>query len=334
MARVSIVRALAGVALLAALAHAGPRAPWSGVPKKIAIQSGLGVSAWDAPERANITGGLVNMTAVGDGTYEYIVALQIGTTYNFALFAEPGSPPPSGLQAGTRYYDTVPGAGTFLTSTSSTAVAGPQVARFDGAGPQVDARRVLYVAPGAVSAGTTIYVFNNFASTPSAPAEVKAQPAGPTSVYVYWSAPYGAWGSGGENMKAADVIAGGLYILLVSTNAAGGPYTELARVDGSTFGYVHTGLAAGNTYYYVARSSDAYTGGSGQADIQNMVSPTSSSTGTATGRAATPTYWKVEGIDLDYVERHGYLVWLTPDAEEPWRDRPRIPGRITWSFLP
>ncbi len=254
--------------------------PW-GNPNKlkmyIAVQTSTETAVWSSSDRADVTGGLLEMDAPGDGTYKKTIPLARGQYYNFLFFAKTTTTPPDGLSANTEYYDTVPNTGTFIVSSSSYSISQPPgvIGVFNPAGQNRDARRILFI-PYSLSAGSTIYVFANFGSSPTAPTYI--QPiAGDNKITLYWSAPYGSswtWpppekignipASSGESMKAVDVICGGVYQIYVCTAPLSPNYTTnftlLSVVSGSSFTFTHTGLTNGVTYYYLMRSSDTFRG--------------------------------------------------------------------------
>ena len=238
---------------------------------QIAIQTGLDISVWNTPERANITNGKMNMQAVGEGAWRITIPLAKGNKYNFIFFAQTTNTPPEGLQPYQEYYDTVPNTGTFVVSQTSYSISVPAGVRgyFAAVGP--DARRVLEL-PSTLPSGTTLYVFANFASSPTAPTYVQAYPKN-QKVTLYWSAPYGeAWtdvinnipvGGVGESFKAIDVICGGVYQIYYSTwnPPSLDQWVSTVTVPGNVFSYTFSGLTNGITYYYIIRASDTFRGG-------------------------------------------------------------------------
>lgn len=308
---------------------------WGQLGKSIAIQPGTNVSAWSEAGRSDATnsGNVDAMTAVGDGTYKYKAWLTPGATYNFIFFAYTNDSPPSGLTANTTYYDTVPNSGQgqgMVTSTSSTTITGANTASFISISG--DARRLVWI-PSTLSATATYYVFSNFSSSPTL-TQVSASP-GDQAVSLSW-APYGAWGANGEQMKAADVIAGGEYFIYRSSNTPSGSWVfEKILSTSGVSSYTDTGLTNGTSYYYVVVSSDAYNG---TGFISNMYSPTSisSSTYQAWARPAKPipVYFKVEKLDWDYIKKHGFIAYLTPVGFDGRTYRNKIPVKITRVYLP
>lgn len=266
----------------------------SKIKVQLAIQSSTETAVWSTSDRANITNGKLDLTADSTNkTYRATVPLPKSQYYNFLFFAETTATPPDGLKASTEYYDTVwnagywnsydivPSTAKFIVSTSSTSNSNDQYGWFGNAGKDSDARRVLYV-PSTLSDGATIYAFANFGSTPTAPTYIQAIP-GDKKVMLVWSAPYGsAWvwpppqntgnvpASAGENMKAADVVAGGVYQIYVCTDTAitgdFSKYVATETVSGSSFTYTSPPLTNGVTYYYILRSSDSFKGIAGNID--------------------------------------------------------------------
>jgi hypothetical protein len=299
---------------------------WKSVRKTIAFQEGTVVPAWDAEGRSNMTPGgtAVNMTAPDDdpSEQEFSVTLSPGSTYNFLLFAY-STFSINGLVTNATYYDTVPasGSGGMVTSTSTLSVTGHGSARCGPVGPSWDARRLLYIPPSLAS-GSTLYVYCNFASSPSA-AYVTASVASTSSVHIAWT-PYGAWGTGGEALKAVDVIAGGFYRIWRSSVSSSGPWnlwlstTATSWTDTGRYDPVDgLGLEAGRTYYYVAASSDAY----GAGFIPNMhrvgAPEFSSADASVTPRQKTPTYFKVEAQPFDgFDEKYVCAVYIARKEDE------------------
>ncbi len=255
-------------------------APWGDsnrIRLFLAIQTSTNVAVWSLPERADVTSGKMEMTASSaNNTYSAIVPLMRGQYYNFLFFAETTGSPPAGLAPNTEYFDTVPGTGTFLVSGSSISITSPGAGVegvFNPVGPNRDSRRLLFL-PHSLTAGSTIYVFANFGSTPTAPTLIDAIP-GNNRITLRWSAPYGSpWVNPspeltantpvgtGEAMKAADVVAGGVYQIFVTTYNHGSfaSYIASATVSGQTFEHTFSGLTNGVTYYYLMRSSDTFRG--------------------------------------------------------------------------
>jgi hypothetical protein len=166
------------------------------------------------------TGQAVNMTAASDDSteQEFSANLSPGTTYNFILFAY-STFSISGLTPNLTYYDTVPnsGSGGMVTSTSTVSITNSARAWCGNVGATGDSRRLLSIPPDIVT-GTTVYVWCNFASSPSA-ITVNALPSGSSSIGLSW-VPYGGWGTAGESLKAVDVIAGGYYYIWRSSVSA------------------------------------------------------------------------------------------------------------------
>lgn len=325
---------------------AGANSNWgaSNVQRKIAIQTGgarsSDIAVWQDSWRSNVTSGSVNMTAAGDGTYEYGIPLVRGATYNFIFYTRTNGSPPSGLNANSDYFDTVPNAPGTVMVTSGVPVQPVEpstaIARLGGVGTGSDARRILTV-PRSLPGGSTMWVYCNFASTPNAPTSFQAQAASTNSIQLFWGKPYGVWGSGGDSFAAADVIAAGTYEIKFSSSGASGPYDPLVTVPGSSFTYTHANLTPGQTYYYIIRSSDPYQGGYGSTNIENNFSGWGSYGSDVYAIPASPrkVRFKVEKIDWDQVEKKfDYLVWATPWEEDARNYQYKEPCRITRVYLP
>ena len=283
----------------------GSNSWWKSVRKSIAFQEGTTVSAWDAPGRSNMTptGQAVNMSPATDDPdeQEFSVNLIPGTTYNFIFFAY-STFSITGLIPNLTYYDTVPNSGTggMVSSTSTVSITNPARAWCANVGATGDSRRLLCVFPG-LPPGTTVYVWANFSSSPSA-IVLNAVPSGPSSVDLSWI-PYGAWGTGGESLKAIDVIAGGYYYIWRSSVSAAGPYSLVASTN--TMNWTDTGLIEGQRYWYVVVSSDAYSGDFIPNMYRGGAPEFSSADGSAIPLSPLPVYFKVEAI----IDKKNYGRW-------------------------
>lgn len=302
-------------------AGAGASAQWGYFQKKIALQRGVGVSAWDT--RGDVSYEQYGMYAatmspVGDGTYQIKFDLIPGAEYNFIFFAV--SPTPlAGVTTGLTYFDAVPNHGSdeaFITSTSPATPLASDTRSAEYRSIGGDARR--YVAIPELAPGTTFYVFSNWASTPSAPTNFCARPDD-SKVHLTWDAPYGWWGQGSEQYKAIDVIAGGAYVIYRSSTGAGGLYEVVASTPGHCFSWTDTDVQNGIRYYYAVSSSDAYKGDVAGVfgDVNLRSNAASSQTPGASPGQAVPIRFRVEGIDWNVIKEKGYLAWLTPDAAAP-----------------
>lgn len=314
---------------------AGASPLWGIFQKKIALQKGADISAWE--DRGDISYAqygmyAATMTPVGDGTHQIMFELIPGADYNFMFFAVSGAPP-AGLTADLVYYDAVPPSGSdegFVTSTSPVASKASDIkaGRYVSIGG--DARR--YVAIPELEPGSTFYVFSNWASTPSAPTDFRVRP-GDAKNYLSWGAPYGWWGASSERYKAIDVIAGGAYVIYRSSVSAGGPYEIAATTPGHCFSWTDTTVENGVRYYYAVSSSDAYKGDiAGAFGDVNLVSPVVTG-GPAFPGTPVPIRFRVEGIDWNVIKKRGYLAWLTPDAPHSASGGPppRIPSRLAYA---
>jgi hypothetical protein len=324
---------------------AGAAPLWGIFKKKIAVQKGVSVSAWE--DRGDVSYEqygtyAAEMTPVGDGTYEIKFELYPNTDYNFTFFAI-STTPLQGITTGVVYYDAVPSYGSDKAMITSTSPVSPVVNNTLGAvyvSINGAARRKITIPD--LSEGTTLYVYSNWASTPQAPSNFRARP-GDSRVYLSWDAPYAWWGSGSEQYKAIDVIAGGSYVIYRSSVGAAGPYEVVATTPGYCFSWVDTSVQNGIRYYYAISSSDAYKGAlDGDLGDISLVSSPSSPSAVAPG-SPVPLRFRVEGIDMKVVKDKKYLVYLTPDMEG-FTDETRrilfinsckkIPARITEVKLP
>ena len=344
----------------------GAGSTYGTITKTIAIASGTATpsddrGAWSGSGRAAITNDVFqDMTPVGDGTYYKGFNLSPGAYYNFQFTGYTGANPPKGLTANTTYNDPVPSGGNadagFIVARTSENPTGTAVAGNTYYGSTQDgARRYVRIPYDVDTTKGGAWVYCNWGSTPNV--NMDAYPTGGTSVRIEFNA--GWWGLG-ESNKSLDVAASSettaAYTIYFASNVAG-QTPDTYRLMFSTPGWSdyadHTGLVQGGTYYYIATASDAYKGAlnpswpSVEACYQVLID-TIGADADPTGRAITdipyyvsarpsasiPVYFKVENIDWDYIEKHGYVVYLTPyncyDERLPYR----IPGKICRVYLP
>jgi len=328
--------------LFAKFGGSGASSAWggNGVIKKISIQQGTSVSVWT--DRGNIVQ-MAEMQPVGDGTYYIKISTDYGmvpgATYNFLFFVvTPSTWAPSGLTPGTTYAEPVPNYGSdagFVVCTDSTNVSGtllPNAGYYSSLNG--DARRILEI-PYDVN---QLWVYCNFASTPQITAS--ALPAGKTSIELSWT-PVGSWGSG---FPAVDVIVGGKYYIYRSSGL-NLTYQLILSTAGSVTSYTDTGLTTGVTYYYVFVATDAYKGAVNPATKTpdaNLVTRTNVDSATpndyydawARPSAPIPVYFKIEKPNWEYIEKHGYIVYLTPVGVDGRFYPFKVPGRIVRVYLP
>lgn len=340
-------------ALMALVWLAGPswappaNAPWGDnaqINLGIVAQSGTGVSAWNLPGRADLTSDAIRWaTAQGDGTYQVRLDLTPGQTVNFIWFAKVvAAGGLMGYASGYQTAEPIPSSADdrgYLVTTSTTAPEANQVAGntyYTSIGG--DARRAL-VVPN-VSAGTTVWVYSNFASTPTGVANLGANP-GNGQVKLTWRAGAGWWAPG--DAQALDT-AGGSYRLYRSTVASSGPFSLVTTLTGVTTEYIDTGLTNGTTSYYIFASSDSYGGATNPAaytawaNLARVAPPTATFNAAYDGQARpgspVPVYFKVDGADWEYIQKHDYLVYMTPWNEDARLYTDKIPGRIIRVRLP
>lgn len=314
---------------LPAAARAGASASdtWGQVGRDLVVQPGTSVSCWSDPARSQITNGPMAMVPVGDGTYETVVGLIRGQTYNYFFFVNAGASPAGRLTAFNTYYDIVPTSGRINASTNGVAVNETTAARYGQAG-NFDARRILTV-PASLNPGDTLWVFNNLGETPGVVTSLLAYAEGDTQIRLQWDGPYGFWGTGGEAFKAADVLAGG-RIEILRADTSGGLYTQVAAIDGKEVTWLDSGLASANTYYYVVRCRDAYQGGLADSFPQRLGDTTAPVHSSPQG--PVNTYFIVQGADEEVLASKGWLAYLTPWGEPP--TSPKWAGRMVRIFLP
>jgi len=292
---------------------------WGVLDKYLVIQPSLNVSAWET--RSIVT----NMRPVGDGTYQVRMDLTPGQYYNYLFMAKTGTNAISGLNLNSTYYDQPPGTGKIPTSKNPNTIQYTNQAWYGKVTANEDQRRILFVPN--LNDGESLYVFNNFNSTPNPPDTVEALP-GNTRVILNWSKAHGPW-----KWDDVNVIAGGKYYLYYNATGAADNYSLLTTLEGNVTSFTHTGLNNGTTYYYIIVSGDAYLG-AGSEPFEHKKSdlpPPGGAAGNqayATPRGTMPVYFKVEHIDWNVVEKGQYLVWLTPSEEDGRFYRNKRPGRI------
>ncbi|RMH58485.1 MAG: hypothetical protein D6679_04625 [Candidatus Hydrogenedentota bacterium] len=310
------------------------RDTWAQVTKTIVVQPGLDVSCWKDAGRSQITEGPMTMTAVGDGTYEAIIGLQRGQKYNYLFFANAGFPAPGGLMDFNEYYDVVPTSGFIRASTNGVTVNDTVSAYYGSVGLTFDARRILSV-PTTIPPGDTLWVFNNFGETPGIVSSFSAFPEGETKIRLVWGDPYGFWGQNGEAFKAADVLAGGQFLIYRSLSESG-PFRLIAALDGKENTFVDdsgtTGLAMAETYYYVIRCRDAYEGTNLATDSFPTLSSDSSNVVHATTSGPLIGFFVVQAADWHVIERTRGRVFLSPPEAPPWGRK--YEARMVRVYLP
>lgn len=119
------------------------------------------------------------------------------------------------------------------------------------------------------------------------------------------------------------------YKLFRATNPAG-PFTQTGPIfitreyidpqDGTLMSFLDTGLTNGETYYYIVRAIDAY-GSMGD-----------SSTGLWSGvpNAYIDVYFKVEGADMNVIEKNDGVVYLTPYVNDKPLFFQKIRAKMVW----
>ena len=206
--------------------------PWGNVEQVfvgLSVQSGQSVSAWT--DRGDETANTVAwMTAVGDGTYQYQLNLVPNGSYNYLFFAKSVSTAATtltpGFSSGTASPEPVPNtgrdAGTFISTSANGANPLNQSVATNGSltygTANGDGRRLLTM-PDDLWGGTTIYLFNNFASTPTGVGSynVIGSSAGQAGgiVKINFDSCLGYWGSG---FKSPDCLGGGFQIFRGTDN--------------------------------------------------------------------------------------------------------------------
>ncbi len=306
---------------------------WAQVKKYIAVNAGTAKESWETADNAIITNGSMEMTPVGDGTYEATLELTPGATYNYMFFAKTGASPPSGLKANQTYWDCVPNGGLIPCGTSPVTPAAWDTttttpAYYKGVGEFEDSARRVLTLPDYLTTSETFYVFNNFSGKPGLVTNLIANPIDTKSVQLSWGSSYGFWGDGGEEKKAADVIAGGTYAVFRFINNDTTTYELIASVPGNVFTYTDKTVNKDWWYWYIVVSYDAYLGSPGSAYEQGVSSWDVDDADSAIPQTPIKVYLKVEGMNLDYIEKHNYEVWLTPtDVVDKFRAK-RWPGRL------
>ncbi len=336
--------------------YAGANAPWgtSDVSVGVAVQTGDVVSAWagggTGEQRNDMTGNATSfftatnvMTAVGDGTYQIRVDLIPNAIYNY-LFSARLNANMAGFTTGYSQSEPIPNSGsdsgTFI-SLSSTTVNQPGSGSISYVSIGGDARRRLLMPD--VAPGTTVHIFNNFASTPTGVANYSIVP-GSNFLDLKWQGGLGSWGA---NAPALDVL-GGRHRIFVSTSLVGGTYSLLADLTGSTTFYRHAGLTTGTSYYYIFVSSDAYRGITNPAAKTlwanlRRLTPAEGAVWNADehvsndkwGKPAlpVPVWFRVENISEEY-STCGSIVYLTPEGVDGRFWPYKMPGLLVVGYVP
>jgi hypothetical protein len=300
---------------------------WGAVPKSIAIHPGTTTSVWKDVSRSQITNGAATCTPVGDGTYEYIVGLTRGQTYNYIFYATSPYPAVGGLTAYNEYYDIMPTSGRIRCSTNGITYNDTTSAYY---GPVTyDARRILTV-PTALNPGETLWVFNNFGETPGVVSGIAAAAEGETQIRVSWTGVYGFWGQNGESFKAADVLAGGSYEIYRG-NTESGPFSLIAIIPGQSLSYLDTNLTLGDTKYYAVFARDAYNGTSSTDTFPRLKGDTSTIVN-ARASGAIRTFFIVRDPNWDYIERTGGVAYFSRPEDPPWGNK--TPVSVVRVYLP
>lgn len=301
--------------LMAQRAHTN----WGKLEKYLVIQPSLNISAWET--RSFVT----NMTPVGDGTYQVKMDLTPGQYYNFVFMARTSTNAPGGLPENYTYYDQPPSTGWIPTSKDPDTIQYTNQAWYGSVTDAGDARRILLVPD--LSAGESLYVFNNFNSKPSVPETVQAL-AGDGQVTLNWSKSKGNW-----SWDDINVMAGGYYYIYYNSTGPTNDYTLLASLYGNTTSFTHRNLSNGTIYYYVIVTADAYSQSVGEPfekKTSDLPPPSGKAANQAwaTPRGTMPVYFKVEHLDWNVVVKKNYLVWLTPADKDGRFFFSKTPGRI------
>ncbi len=299
---------------------------WSELSHYLAVHPGTQEPVWSNPENSKITEGAVKLNPVGDGTFEIVLKLQAGGDYNYILFARTGDSPPTGLQANYEYYDAVPGGGRIQAGTQPLVDADTTFtpAYYSSVGSNYDNRRVLSI-PKTLSAGDSLYIYNNFAGRQTPPRNFAVGQYGDSATMLVWDYPVGNWGASGEWAKAPDVIAGGTYTILRGPDTAN--LTPIDSISGNKKVYVDTGLNSDSTYYYSMIAKDLY-GGTDTQPFTQLSSDTTAPDSVNLSNPKIPCIFLVHGLDWEYVQEHNHKVYLTPDSAQNKYFARRIPGVI------
>lgn len=325
----------------------------------VSIQSGWSaVSAWTSRGDVAMSSA---MTPVGDGTFEIRADLVPGGQYNYMFWAIGSTnTAPSGFGVGSENSEPVPNSGndmgTFLSfSSASVSPVSSGTPSLGYGSVNGDGRRLIRMPD--VAAGTTIWVFNNFASTPTGVANTNVNLTD-NSIELSWKGAQGYWGTGTGSM---DIMNGRIRIY-VSTGGAGGglngPYGLIADLAGTATTFAHSaGVVQGTTYYFVFVPSDTYSGAADPTTFTRFAGLSRDKLGNSgqtvaadnyknnTGNfnyndlqgkpaARVPTYFKVQGGELDYILKHDSIVYLTPwEVNDPAYPH-KIPATLAVAYVP
>lgn len=334
--------------------YAQANGPWgsSQIEVSLVLQSGLSVSAWHDGNRSDETNHVpALMTAVGDGTYQYKTNLVPTAQYNYLFGARPVGISTWGFTPGTTYWEPVPNsgsdAGTFISTMANGSLiwtANGSVGYGTAAG---DGRRVLSMPD--LTTGDTIYIFNNFASTPRGVANYTIAASSSVSggkVTLQWRGCLGSWGNGTPSM---DCLGGAYSIFRATGLTTSHPVILSTKLAGTATFYVDTNVPETIWYYYIIAPTDSY---------KNIVNPStkvpfaqlarvSPVDGTswvsdefnrndkaAKPAAAVPVIFKVEGGDEEYIFKNGGIVYLTPWTEDGRVYPYKIQGQVVRVKMP
>lgn len=332
----------------------------------LSVQSGWSqASAWT--DRGDIAKSSA-MTPMGDGTFQLRLDLVPDGQYNYIFFAGGSTnTATSGFNNGSVNAEPVPAGGingttglgtgdqgTFFSASSNTVTvlsSGSAGIGYGRAGTGQDGRRMMRMPD--VTAGTTVWVYNNFASTPVGVANTNVN-VKETSLDLSWKGALGYFGAGSGSMD----ILGGRIRIYVSTNAVNGPYSLVADLAGTATGYTHgapMNVTQGTSYFFVFVTSDTYGGATDPTTYAFNANLTREGLGNTTppngtyktnaqnferndlqGKPAAkvPTYFKVQKPDLDYILAHDSIVYLTPlDVDDPMYPY-KIPAKLVVAYIP
>lgn len=335
-------------------------APWGDAQQVfvgLAVQSGNSVSAWT--DRGDETANSVAwMTAVGDGTYQYQLNLVPNAVYNYLFFAKSVSTATAlytpSFASGTINAEPVPSsgrdAGTFISTNSNGSMPLDQSVSVNGTltygTANGDGRRLLTM-PDDLWGSATVYVYNNFASTPTGVGDytVVGSSAGQAGgiVKLNFAGCLGYWGTG---FKSMDCLGGGFQVYRGTDNNSGAQFTLKASLGGRATFYNDVDVSTSQWYYYILVTSDSY---SNTASTQmafarlNRTVPTtgaswSSSDPSADKRGkpanAVPVIFKVEKMNEQYIKEHGNVVYMTPWGEDGRVYPNKVPGILMKVWVP
>jgi PKD repeat protein len=288
--------------------------------------------AWDPVSSSSVAGYIVHYGStagnysskidVGNTTTSSMLNLNDGATYHFAVTAYDASHTESAYSndVSATIACTTPPAGFTASTTSGvaplalnfTSTSTGDISRYawtfgDGTTSTAQNPSHLYSAAGTYTVSLaltgcggsntvtktnyiTVTVLTSDTSPPTAPASLAASASGSTSVNLTWTA-------------SSDNVGVTGYMIERCQGAACSTFAQIATVTARTFG--DSGLAAGTSYSYRARATDA---AGNLSSYSNIASAATSST-TAPGALSGGYVLNSNAVDLSGVGATDWVQW-------------------------